>query len=274
MLENFNEMLDMAKRGHYAVAEFGITNMEFAKAILEECEELKVPVILGVSENTVKYLGGYIAVAGMLKYLVKSLNLTIPVTLQLDHATSKEACLSAIDAGFPAVMLDASSLSLGENITMTREVCEYAHRKGVSVEASIGDMNNPNSKATLEDATTLYQSTHIDALSPAIGNKHGFYKEQPNLDFNMLKIISDKLPIPIVLHGATGLNATDLRRAIDCGVCKINVTTDLAYTWSLALKKYIVANPSSYDTKAILSSTEQPLKERVKEFINLFKTIH
>ena len=208
MLVNFNEMLMNAKKGKYAVPHLNINNLEWTKYILEKCNELQVPVILGVSEGAAKYMGGYDAVVGMVKGLMKDLNVTIPVCLHVDHGSTKEACIKAIDAGFTSVMIDASRHEIEENIRITKEVVDYAHERGVSVEAEVGhiggtedNITSSATNATLDDCLTLYKNTGIDSLAPALGSVHGFYKGEPNLDFETMKVINENLPIPLVLHG-------------------------------------------------------------------------
>ena len=138
MLVNFVEILNKAKKEHYAVPHFNINNLEWAKYILEECQELDIPVILGVSEGAAKYMGGFHSIYGMVTGLIKDLNITIPVCLHVDHGQSFETCKKAIDAGFSSVMIDASRQELSENIRITKKVVDYAHYHGVSVEAEVG----------------------------------------------------------------------------------------------------------------------------------------
>ena len=279
MLVNFTDMLNKAKNKHYAVPQFNINNLEWTKYILEECKELNIPVILGVSEGAAKYMGGYNVVAAMVKELVKSLKIEIPVCLHLDHGTSKESCEKAINAGFTSVMIDASRYELNENIKITKEVVEYAHSKGVSVEAEVGhiggtedNITSTSTNATLEDCKTLYEKTNIDSLAPALGSVHGFYKGEPNLDFETMKIINENLPIPLVLHGGTGIPKDKIARAIACGISKININTDLQAVWSNAVREKLNNDKEVYDPRKIISSGEQAIKERIKELVTLFNT--
>ena len=177
MLTNFNEMLLKAKNEKYAVAHFNINNLEWTKYILEECQNLNVPVILGVSEGASKYMGGFDTITGMVKGLIK--DKTIDVCLHLDHGTSFESCKNAIDAGFTSVMIDASKFDLDENIKITKEVVDYAHEHNVSVEAEVGHIGgsedgitSDETNARLEECIKLYEETKIDALAPALGSVH------------------------------------------------------------------------------------------------------
>ncbi len=279
MLVNFNEILLNAKKGKYAVPHLNINNLEWTKYILEKCNELQVPVILGVSEGAAKYMGGYHAITGMVKGLMEDLNITIPVCLHVDHGSSKETCIKAIDAGFTSVMIDASRHELEENIRITKEVVEYAHERGVSVEAEVGhiggtedNITSSATNATLEDCLTLYNNTKIDALAPALGSVHGFYKGEPNLDFETMKTINEQLPIPLVLHGGTGIPDDKIKKAISCGISKININTDLQSVWSKAVRKFLEENQDVYDPRKIIGSGEQPIKNRIEEIVTLFGT--
>lgn len=279
MLVNMNQMLKKAKEEHYAVPHFNINNLEWTKFILEECNELNVPVILGVSEGAVKYMGSYLVVADMVKALVKSLNIKIPVCLHLDHGSSLESCISAIDAGFSSVMIDGSRLPLEENIKITKEVVSYAHERGISVEAEVGhigttedNMNKEETNATFEDCQILYENTDIDALAAALGSVHGFYKKEANLDFETMELINKSLPVPLVLHGGTGIPDDKIRMAISKGISKININTELQSVWSKAVRKYLLENEDVYDPRKIISSGEAAMKERISEIVTLFGT--
>lgn len=279
MLVNFVEMLNKAKKEHYAVPQFNINNLEWTKYILEECKELNVPVILGVSEGAAKYMGGFNVVASMVKELVKSLNVETPVCIHLDHGTSKESCIKAIDAGFTSVMIDASRHELPENIRITKEVVEYAHAKNVSVEAEVGHIGGTednitatSTNATLEDCKVLYENTQIDSLAPALGSVHGFYKGEPNLDFETMEIINNNLPIPLVLHGGTGIPADKIAKAISCGISKININTDLQAVWSNAVREKLENDKEVYDPRKVIGSGETAMKTRIKELVTLFGT--
>ena len=193
MLVNSNEMLLKAKKNHYAVPHFNINNLEWTKYILEECNELNIPVILGVSEGAAKYMGGFNTIYKMTEGLIQDLNIKIPVCLHVDHAKSEKVCIAAIDAGFKSVMIDASIYQVEENILITKKVVDYAHKHNVSVEAEIGHIKEAKDNiekmenATLEDCLKIVKETHIDSLAPALGSVHGLYKEEANLDFETMQ---------------------------------------------------------------------------------------
>ena len=281
MLVNFNEMLIQAKKNHFAVPHFNINNLEWAKYILEECQACNIPVILGVSEGAAKYMGGFRAITGMVKGLIRDLDITIPVCLHVDHGQSFETCRDAIDAGFSSVMIDASKKELPENIAITKRVVDYAHAKGVTVEAEVGHIggteDNITSSATnarLEECVELYEKTGIDALAPALGSVHGFYKGEPNLDFETMKTINDTLPIPLVLHGGSGIPDDMIKKAIECGIAKINVNTELQVAWSNAVREFVKNDQEAYDPRKLIGSGEKALKEKAHEKIVLFNTMN
>ncbi len=279
MLVNFIDMLNKAKQNKYAVPHFNINDLEWTKYILEECEELKVPVILGVSEGACKYMGGFNTIYGMVTGLMKDLNITIPVCLHVDHGQSFELCKSAIDAGFTSVMIDASKHKLEENIRITKEVVDYAHKHNVSVEAEVGHIGGTEDNisaeamnATLEDCLTMYNETGIDSLAPALGSVHGVYKGEPNLDFERMSQINEALPIPLVLHGASGIPGDKIEKAIASGTSKINVNTDFQIVWAEAVRKKLDEDKEVYDPRKVIGAGEQAIKEKIKEKVALFKT--
>ena len=279
MLVNFNEMLQKAKKEHYAVPHFNINNLEWTKYILEECQELNVPVILGVSEGAAKYMGGFETIANMVKGLLNDLNITIPVCLHVDHGQSFETCKKAIDAGFTSVMIDASKKELEENIRITKEVVDYAHPKGVSVAAEVGhiggtedNITSEETNATLEECLSITNNTGIDALAPALGSVHGFYKGEPNLDFDRMKLINETLSIPLVLHGGSGIPDDKIEKAIACGTSKINVNTELQVAWTSAVRSFLKEDDKQYDPRKVIGSGEKAMKNKIREKVQLFKT--
>ena len=277
MLENMNNMLNKADSGKYAVPQFNINNLEWTRFILEQCQELNSPVILGVSEGAIKYMGGYKTVSNLVKSLISDLNITIPVALHLDHGSSYESCVKAIDNGFTSVMIDASKYPLEENINITKQVVMYAKDKNVTVEAEVGavggeedGMANELAYAKVEDATKLVNDTNIDFLAPALGSVHGIYKGEPKLDFERMVKIHELTKLPLVLHGGSGIPDELIKKAISCGITKININTELQLAWSKAVRLFLNENIEVYDPRKVIKSGEKALKEMVAEKVNLF----
>ena len=277
MLENMKDMLNKADNGKYAVPHFNINNLEWTRFILEECEKLKTPVILGVSEGAGKYMGGFKTVADMVKNLINYLNITIPVALHLDHGSSYESCIDAIDSGFTSVMIDASKYSIEENIRITKQVVDYAHKRNVTVEAEVGAVGGEEdgvadelAYAKVEDATRLVKETGIDFLAPALGSVHGIYKGEPKLDFVRMVKIHELVNLPLVLHGGSGIPDELIKKAISCGICKININTELQIAWSQGVRQFLSENDKVYDPRKIIKSGERTMKEMIKEKVMLF----
>ena len=277
MLENMKDMLEKADNGKYAVPHFNINNLEWTRFILEECENLKTPVIIGVSEGAGRYMGGFKTVADMVKNLISYLNITVPVALHLDHGSSYESCVDAIDSGFTSVMIDASKHSIEENIKITKQVVDYAHAKNVTVEAEVGAVGgeedgvaNELAYAKVEDAVKLVQETGIDFLAPALGSVHGIYKGEPKLDFERMVKIHELVKLPLVLHGGSGIPDELIKKAISCGICKININTELQIAWSAGVRKFLNEDNKVYDPRKIIKSGENSIKEMIKEKVTLF----
>lgn len=272
MIVNTKEMLEQAFKNNYAVAQFNINNLEWTRFILEKCNEMEKPVILGVSEGAIKYMGGYNVVTSLVKSLVLDLDIKIPVAIHLDHGSSFESCKKAIEAGFTSVMIDASKYDLKTNIEITKQVVELAHKNNVTVEAEIGKVGGEEDDivddiyyATVEDSDKLVSETNIDSLAPALGSVHGLYKGEPKLDFKRMKEIADKVNIPLVLHGGTGIDDIKLKQAISCGISKININTELQIEWSNAVKEYLNNNQKVYDPRKIIKSGELAIKKAIEE---------
>jgi fructose-bisphosphate aldolase, class II len=281
MIENAINILKQAQDQKYAIPQFNINNLEWTKYVLEECNLQKAPVILGVSEGAIKYMGGYNVVTMMIKGLVKDLKISIPVVIHLDHASSVESCKNAIDAGFTSVMIDASKYPLHENVLITQEVVQYAKMHNVSVEAEVGHIGGTEDAviaeiayAKVDDCIKIVNETNIDMLAPALGSVHGLYVGEPKLDFDRMKEIGNKISVPLVLHGGSGIPDDMIKKAIELGTCKINVNTELQIAWHEAVKKYINDNPNQYDPRKVIKSGETAIKKAIFDKLTLFKTIN
>lgn len=280
MLVNAKEILNKAKDGKYAIPHFNINNLEWARFILEECENNNSPVILGVSEGAAKYMGGFNVVSAMVKELDKSLNIHVPVVLHLDHGSSVENAKKAIDNGFTSVMIDASQYDLEKNINMTKEVVDYAKDFNVTVEAEVGHIGGSEdgiaselAYAKVEDAVRLYNETNIDFIAPALGSVHGIYKGEPRLDFKKMKEIAVLTNIPLVLHGGSGIDDEKIKMAIESGICKININTELQIVWSNAVREFLKAS-DAYDPRKVIKSGEEAMKKEIREKIILLGSLN
>lgn len=278
MLVNGINMLNEAKKNRDVIYHFNINNLEWARIILEECNKLNKPVILGVSEGAIKYMGGYHVVVDMVKALIKDLDIKIDVCLHLDHGSSFDSCKKAVDAGFTSVMIDASKLDLENNIIETSKVVTYAHEFGVAVEAEIGHVGGVEDNivssvllADYDECLRFVKETNIDSLAPAIGTVHGIYKGELNIDFDLIKRLSDSLNIPLVMHGGSGLDDDILRKAIQSGITKINVNSDIQSVWYNAVCEFIRNNPGVYDPRKVIMSGSDAMIKFIDNKINLLK---
>lgn len=269
-LVSMKDMLIKAKAEGYAVGQFNINNLEFTQAILLAAQEENSPVILGVSEGAGKYMGGFIAVVNMVKGLIESYNITVPVAIHLDHGSSFANCKAAIDAGFTSVMIDASHHPFEENVKTTSEVVEYAHAKGVSVEAELGTVGGEEDGviggimyADPAECKQLVEATNIDCLAPALGSVHGPYQGEPNLGFKEMEEISNLANLPLVLHGGTGIPTKDIQRAISLGTAKINVNTENQIAATKAIREVLAKDANVYDPRKYLTPAREAIKETV-----------
>ena len=265
------EMLNKALEGKYAVGQFNINNLEWTQAILAAAEEEKSPVILGVSEGAARHMGGFKTVVMMVKGLLEDMNITVPVAIHLDHGSSFEKCKAAIDAGFTSVMIDASHHPFEENIETTKKVVDYAHAKGVSVEAELGTVGGQEDDvvadgviyADAQECKELVEKTGIDCLAPALGSVHGPYKGEPNLGFAEMEEIKNLTNMPLVLHGGTGIPEADIKRSISLGTSKINVNTENQIAFAKRVREVLDADKEVYDPRKFIGPGREAIKETV-----------
>ncbi len=281
-LESMKNMLLKAREGHYAVGQFNINNLEWVSAILDEVQELKAPVILGVSEGACKYMGGPHVVVEMVKAYILDNNITVPVAIHLDHGQSVEMCKKCIDAGFTSVMIDASHYPLEENIRLTKEVVDYArkHTPYVSVESELGRVGGQEDTVVAEsmyaipsECVELVKATDIDALAPALGSVHGPYHGEPKLGFKEMEEIGNLVQMPLVLHGGSGIPNDQIQRAIACGTCKINVNTECQIEFAKIVREVVAKDSEVYDPRKILGPAKKGITKVVVEHCEMFGCI-
>ena len=284
MLVSAKEMLTKAKQGKYAVGQFNINNLEWTKAILLTAEELKSPVILGVSEGAGKYMCGYTTVVGMVNGMINELGITVPVALHLDHG-SYEGAKKCIEAGFSSVMFDGSHYPIEENIAKTKELVETCDKLGLSLEAEVGAIGGEEDgvigggEVADPKECKMIADLGVTMLAAGIGNIHGKYPENwAGLDFDALAAIQDETgEMPLVLHGGTGIPADMIKKAISLGVSKINVNTECQLSFAAATRKYIEEGKDlvgkGFDPRKILAPGVEAIKATVKEKMELFGSV-
>ena len=238
MLVNMNDVLIPAKKGGYAVGLFNTVNLEQAKGVLAAAQELHSPVIIGTAEiflpfSTLEELSYFL--------LPMAEKASVPVVVHLDHGLKAETCKRALELGFTSVMFDCSADDYETNICKVREITQLAHERGATVEAELGHVGDNEGSAEgsshLSDPTKFYtdpkqakdfvEKTGVDALAIAVGTAHGAYKLPPKLDFERIETIARTIGVPLVLHGGSGLTDNDFKKAIEKGISKVNIFTDI-----------------------------------------------
>lgn len=284
MLVSAKDMLNKARDGKYAVGQFNINNLEWTKAILLTAEELKSPVILGVSEGAGKYMCGYKTVVGMVNGMIEELNITVPVALHLDHG-SYDGAKACIEAGFSSVMFDGSHYPIEENVEKTTELVKICEGKGLSIEAEVGSIGGEEDgvigagECADPDECKAIADLGVTMLAAGIGNIHGKYPENwAGLSFETLAAVKEKVgDMPLVLHGGTGIPEDMIKKAISLGVAKINVNTECQLAFQEATRKYIEAGKDlegkGFDPRKLLAPGFEAIKATVKEKMELFGSI-
>ena len=284
MLVSAKEMLTKAKAGKYAVGQFNINTLEWTKAILQTAEELKSPVILGVSEGAGKYMCGYKTVVGMVNGMLEEMKITVPVALHLDHG-SYEGAKKCIEAGFSSIMFDGSHYPIEENIEKTKELVETCNKLGLSLEAEVGAIGGEEDgvigggEVADPKECKMIADLGVTMLAAGIGNIHGKYPANwTGLRFDTLAEIQELTgTMPLVLHGGTGIPADMIKKAISLGVSKINVNTECQLAFAAATRKYIEAGKDlegkGFDPRKLLADGAQAIKDTVKEKMELFGSV-
>ncbi len=289
MLVTLKEVLDFAEKKDSAIGAFNVCNLESAEAVIGAAEETGSPVILNYAEVHSPYMTMDLAAPVMLYYAKKA---SVPVVVHLDHGASFESCAKAVRLGFTSVMIDASALSYEDNIRVTKEVVKLSHAVGVTVEAELGhilvsDTGVGDSPEKIETADTIdtasaytdpdlarefADETKVDALAVAFGTTHGIYTVKPKLDLERVKMIREKLPLPLVMHGGSGLSPEEFRTAIKNGIRKVNYYTYMTLAGGKAVKKALdKCSPEDniffHDIPVL---AVEAMKENVKEAIEVF----
>ncbi|WP_054951165.1 class II fructose-1,6-bisphosphate aldolase [Numidum massiliense] len=269
--------LPQAKEQGFAVGQFNINNLEFTQAITEAGMQEKSPLIFGVSEGAMRYMGIDYVVA-MAK--VAAEQSALPIALHLDHGSSFDVVMKCIRAGFSSVMFDGSHYPFEENIRLTKEVVKAAHAVGVSVEGELGtiggvedDVSVDESEAALakpEEAIRFYEETGVDALAIAVGTAHGMYAGEPKIHFDIIKEVSSKIDVPIVLHGGSGVPDEAIEEAISQGVGKINVNTESQVACTEKVRELLAADGAMIDPRKYLGPAREAIKAVVVDKIKLF----
>ena len=262
-------MLRKAQEQGFAVGAFNVENMEMAQAIISAAEELRAPVILQTTPSTVRYAG-----TGMYAAMVAALaqEATVPVAMHLDHGDSFALCAQALRSGYTSVMIDGSKLPLEENIALTYKVSEMCAAVGIPVEGEIGrvggkedDLESDGGYTIPEEAVRFEKESGLFSMAVGVGTAHGFYKEKPQLNKELIPTLRGMLQAPMVLHGASGLSDEDVKDCIRRGICKVNFATELRAAYTEGVKAVLAENPKTFDPKAYGKEARQREKALVME---------
>ncbi|MCD7889178.1 MAG: class II fructose-1,6-bisphosphate aldolase [Oscillospiraceae bacterium] len=284
MLVSAKDMLNKARDGHYGVGQFNINNLEWTKAVLQTAEELKAPVILGVSEGAGKYMCGYTTIVGMVKGMINELGITVPVALHLDHGTF-EGAKKCINAGFSSIMFDGSHYPIEENLKLTTALVNTCDILGISLEAEVGAIGGEEDGVVAMGECAdpaeckMIADLGVTMLAAGIGNIHGKYPENwSGLSFSTLESIKAAVgDMPLVLHGGTGIPAEQVKKAISLGVAKINVNTECQIAFTAKVREYIEEGKDltgkGFDPRKVLAPGVEAIKDTVREKMDMFGCI-
>ncbi len=299
MLVSNKDLMVPARKNGYAIPALNVQNLESLKAVAEAAQEEKSPVILAISPSVIKYSGmPYIVGLARTATSVSS----VPMSIHLDHGEDFETTAKCIEAGFTSIMIDGSFLKYEENVAVTKKVVAIAKPKGVSVEAELGKLAGVEERSVEEkeailtdpeNARDFVEKTGVDALDVAIGTSHGAYKfkSESKLDIERLKKISQKVSVPLVLHGASsvpqsliekatkygaeltnakGIPEDEIRKAISLGIAKVNVDTDLRLAFTGSVREVLATSPKEFDPRKILGPAREAMKQVAKSKMQLF----
>ncbi len=293
------DLMVPARKNGYAIGAFNVQNLESSLAIAEAATEEKSPAILQITPSVIKY-AGLAYISNLVKTAAQLVQ--VPLAMHLDHGDSFETAVKCIEAGFSSVMIDGSFLDFEGNVDVTKRVVDVAHSKGVSVEAELGKLAGVEERTVAEKdailtdpkaAVEFVERTGVDTLAVAIGTSHGAYKfkTEAKLDIERLKTISQKISIPLVLHGASsvpqaivekankfgaelsgakGIPETELKKAISFGIAKINIDTDLRLAFTATVREALTNAPKNFDPRKILGPAKDAMKEVARGKMRLF----
>ena len=277
------EIIKEAQEGEYAFGTFDTSNLEVTQAIARAAEVKGAPAMIGVTETALRY-AGFLPLVNLIKGIMKESEADL--VLHLDHGKDPEIIKKCIDEGFKSVMIDASHYELEQNIEITKDVVDYAHKKGVVVQAELGKIPRVNSKTKNEEilkrmektdpdeAEEFVQKTGVDTLAMIIGNIHGMYKPEgnPKLDFDLLGKLKERISIPFILHGGSGTPSEDVKKAItEYGIVNVNIDTEIRVAFMGAISDFCISGHMVTDPRKVLSLARDAVQKKVEEKIELFR---
>lgn len=285
-LTSGTQPLRKAYQSGYAIAQINTNNLEWTKAILLTAQSLNSPVIVGASEGAIKYMGGFNVVVNLVKAMIDDLNISVPIILHLDHG-SYEGCKKAIAAGFSSIMYDGSHYPFEENLLKSKEIIDLANAKNISVELEVGTIGGEEDGVIgAGEMADVKECIEISKLKPTIlaagiGNVHGPYPENwTGLNFDLLQEISKSTNMPLVLHGGTGIDEAQIKKAISLGISKINVNTELQMAFAAATRRYIEEkkdldmHAKGFDPRKLFKYGFEDIQKVIKNKLEIFGSVN
>ena len=269
-------VLGAAKDGR-GVGAFNVIQLEHATALIAGAEQLGAPVILQISENAVKYHGALKPIA--VATLAAAAAAQVPVVVHLDHAMDRDLVTEAVGLGFTSVMYDASKLDYADNLAATTEVTKFCHDHGVFVEAEIGEVGGkdgvhaPGARTRPDEALAFAEATGVDALAVAVGSSHAMTERTAELDFELIGALRAAVPVPLVLHGSSGVADADLTRAVEAGMTKVNIATHLNNVFTATVRQVLADQPNLVDTRKYLGPARTAVASEVARLLALLKAV-
>lgn len=278
-LVSTGELVSAAAAGSRGIAAFNVITLEHAEAIAAGAEQAGAPAILQISENAVKFHGGKLSAIAATASAVARAS-TAPLALHLDHVVSADLLRAAADEGFSSVMFDASKLPYDENVKATADAVRWGHERGIWIEAELGkvggkegepplDAHTPGVRTVPSEAAAYVADTGVDALAVAVGSSHAMTQRTASLDHTLITDLRDAVPVPLVLHGSSGVPDEEIRRAVAAGMVKINVGTALNTAFTGAVRAFLEANPSTVDPRKYLVPAREAMAGTVAGFLRL-----
>ncbi len=279
MLASAKDLMTHAQKEKYALGAFNTCNLEITQAIIRAAEAKKSPAVIQVSEASIKY-AGFRTIVGMIQTLIATS--TVPLALHLDHGRSYEIAVLCIEAGFSSIQIDGSNLSFSDNVKLMKKVVKYAHKNNVFVQGEIDKTPGGHAGVTSEieihkngltdpdKAKKFIEETEIDSFAVSIGNAHGFFEGAVQLEFDILKEVRSKVKVPLVLHGGSGIPNKLIKQAIEFGISKINIDSDIRFAFAYTLRDLFNAPLSTIDPRDILSEARDAMQEVIEKKIDVF----
>lgn len=280
-LVSTGELVSAAAAGSHGIAAFNVITLEHAEAIAAGAEQAGGPAILQISENAVKFHGGRLSAIAAAAAAVARAS-TAPLALHLDHVVSADLLRAAADEGFSSVMFDASKLPYDENVKATADAVRWGHERGIWIEAELGkvggkegepplDAHAPGVRTVPSEAAAYVADTGVDALAVAVGSSHAMTRRTASLDHTLITDLRDAVPVPLVLHGSSGVPDEEIRRAVAAGMVKINVGTALNTAFTGAVRAFLEADPSTVDPRKYLVPAREAMAGTVAGFLRTIR---